>query len=128
MVKLGSPISPFNAWLLLRGIQTLHVRVERQCKTAMALAKHLEAHPKVEANKGLVAIQRGPIVYCAEFADNDFPAGELGLKADAEFSAQYEPEFFGGVTTIRAGKMKLIPYYLYANRGKGWMRVWMPHE
>lgn len=47
MVKWGSPISPFNAWLLLRGIQTLHVRVERMCQTALALAKHFEAHPKV---------------------------------------------------------------------------------
>ena len=48
MVKLGSPLSPFNAWLLLRGIQTLHVRVERSCQTAMKLAGYFEAHPKVE--------------------------------------------------------------------------------
>ncbi|MCA9916800.1 MAG: aminotransferase class I/II-fold pyridoxal phosphate-dependent enzyme [Anaerolineales bacterium] len=47
MVKLGSPISPFSAWLLLRGIQTLHVRVERMCQTAMTLAKYFESHPKV---------------------------------------------------------------------------------
>ncbi|MFK7804129.1 MAG: PLP-dependent aspartate aminotransferase family protein [Anaerolineae bacterium] len=48
MVKWGSPISPFNAWLLLRGIQTLHVRVERACQTAMTLAQHFESHPKVK--------------------------------------------------------------------------------
>ncbi|MCB0007622.1 MAG: PLP-dependent transferase, partial [Anaerolineales bacterium] len=48
MVKLGSALSPFNAWLLLRGIQTLHVRVQRQCETAMALARHFESHPKVK--------------------------------------------------------------------------------
>jgi methionine-gamma-lyase len=47
MVKWGAPLSPFNAWLLLRGIQTLAVRVERQCQTAMALAHHFEAHPQV---------------------------------------------------------------------------------
>jgi methionine-gamma-lyase len=47
MVKWGSPLSPFNAWLLLRGIQTLPVRVERQCQTAMTLARHFESHPKV---------------------------------------------------------------------------------
>lgn len=47
MVKWGAPLAPFNAWLLLRGIQTLAVRVERQCQTALALARHLEAHPKV---------------------------------------------------------------------------------
>jgi len=48
MVKWGAPLSPFNAWLLLRGIQTLSVRVARQCQTAMALARHFEAHPKVK--------------------------------------------------------------------------------
>lgn len=47
MVKLGAPLSPFNAWLLLRGIQTLGVRLQRQCATAAALAQHFEAHPKV---------------------------------------------------------------------------------
>ena len=47
MVKWGAPLAPFNAWLLLRGIQTLPVRVARQCQTAMTLARHFEAHPKV---------------------------------------------------------------------------------
>lgn len=47
MVKLGAPLSPFNAWLLLRGIQTLGVRLQRQCATAAALAQHFDAHPKV---------------------------------------------------------------------------------
>ena len=48
MVKWGSPLSPFNAWILLRGIQTLAVRVERQCQTAMTIARHLENHGSVE--------------------------------------------------------------------------------
>jgi len=47
MVKLGAPVSPFNAWMLLRGIQTLSVRVERQCRTAMTLATHLATHSRV---------------------------------------------------------------------------------
>ena len=48
MVKWGSPLSPFNAWMLLRGIQTLDVRVERMCANAAKLASFLEAHAKVE--------------------------------------------------------------------------------
>jgi methionine-gamma-lyase len=48
MVKLGSPLAPFNAWLLLRGIQTLGVRLARQCQTAATLARHFESHPKVK--------------------------------------------------------------------------------
>ena len=47
MVKWGAPLSPFNAWLLLRSLQTLSVRVEKQCQTAMILAKHFEQHPKI---------------------------------------------------------------------------------
>lgn len=48
MVKWGSPLSPFNSWLLLRGIQTLDVRVERQCANAARLATFLEQHDSVQ--------------------------------------------------------------------------------
>ncbi|MQA01842.1 MAG: aminotransferase class I/II-fold pyridoxal phosphate-dependent enzyme [Streptosporangiales bacterium] len=47
--KLGGALSPFNAWLLLRGLQTLGLRVDRQSANAMTLARHLEEHPAVEA-------------------------------------------------------------------------------
>lgn len=45
--KLGGALSPFNAWLLLRGLQTLPLRVERQCANAQKLAAHLEQHSDV---------------------------------------------------------------------------------
>lgn len=48
LTKLGGALSPFNAWLLLRGIQTLPVRLERQCSNAMHLAQYFEKHPKVQ--------------------------------------------------------------------------------
>ena len=44
----GSPISPFNAWLLLRGIKTLEVRMDRHCQNAQHLAAYLAARPEVE--------------------------------------------------------------------------------
>jgi O-succinylhomoserine sulfhydrylase len=44
----GPSLSPFNAWLLLKGLETLELRVERQCRTATALAQFLEAHPKID--------------------------------------------------------------------------------
>lgn len=47
LTKLGGAISPFNAWLLLRGIQTLHVRMDRACQSALTLARHFESHPQV---------------------------------------------------------------------------------
>ena len=43
----GPSLSPFNAWLLLKGLETLELRVERQCRTAVAIAGFLESHPKV---------------------------------------------------------------------------------
>ena len=44
----GPSLSPFNAWLLLKGLETLELRLERQCRTAAAVARYLESHPKVE--------------------------------------------------------------------------------
>src|SRR5271167_2725708 len=43
----GPALSPFNAWLLLKGLETLELRVDRQCRTAAAVARALEAHPKI---------------------------------------------------------------------------------
>lgn len=43
----GAILGSFEAWLLLRGLRTLFVRVRRSCETAMAVAQHLEQHPKV---------------------------------------------------------------------------------
>lgn len=48
MVKLGAPLSPFNAWMLIRGIQTLSVRLERQCKNAAVLANYFSDHDAVQ--------------------------------------------------------------------------------
>lgn len=45
----GGVMSPFNAWLTLRGLKTLHVRMERHCSNAMKVAKYLESNPNVEA-------------------------------------------------------------------------------
>jgi len=45
---VGSTLSPFNAFLLLQGVETLHLRVERHCANALKVAEFLEAHPKVK--------------------------------------------------------------------------------
>ncbi|HEX7729793.1 MAG TPA: homocysteine synthase [Terracidiphilus sp.] len=44
----GAALSPFNAFLLLQGIETLHLRMERHSQNALAVAKYLESHPGVE--------------------------------------------------------------------------------
>jgi len=47
----GSALSPFNAWVLSKSIETLAVRLDRHCENALALAKHLENHPKISKVK-----------------------------------------------------------------------------
>jgi methionine-gamma-lyase len=47
IIQIGGSMDPEAAFLLIRGMKTLEVRIERQCRTAMAVAKYLEKHPKV---------------------------------------------------------------------------------
>ena len=46
---MGGVLGPFESWLLLRGMRTLHVRYERQAENAIAIARHFDGHPKLEA-------------------------------------------------------------------------------
>jgi O-acetylhomoserine (thiol)-lyase len=48
MRTLGPTLSPLSAFLLLQGIETLHLRMPRHCESALAVAQHLAAHPAVE--------------------------------------------------------------------------------
>ena len=48
LVHLGGALSPFNAWLIMRGLITLPLRMEQHCKNALQIAQFLESHPKVK--------------------------------------------------------------------------------
>jgi methionine-gamma-lyase len=48
LVHLGGALSPFNAWLIIRGLVTLPVRMKRHCESALKVARFLDGHPKVE--------------------------------------------------------------------------------
>jgi hypothetical protein len=108
--------------------------------------RRVVANTEVAADKGRVAIQRGPLVYTAEWVDN--PNGKvrnLMLPDTAKLTAAYDPKLLKGVTVITgratslttdaAGKVlktdqgfKAIPYYAWANRGPGQMMVWIPNS
>jgi O-acetylhomoserine (thiol)-lyase len=47
MRTFGPALSPLNAWLLLQGLESLHVRMDRHCANALRVAKFLESHPRV---------------------------------------------------------------------------------
>lgn len=95
--------------------------------------ERVEAHPAVVANRGRVAIQRGPIVYCFEQVDNGGPVRQLVLARDPQFQWEYRPELLGGVVVIFAtdkdGHRRMaIPYYAWDNREAGEMIVWVRQE
>lgn len=114
------------------------------------------ADPRVDAVRGCVAIERGPLVYCLEQADH--PGGGLDdivLDTTRPLTVTHRPDLLGGVTTIVAAghrrripdagwwpyrsagdtdatpageplELTAIPYYAWANRQDGSMRVWVP--
>ncbi|MBO5812262.1 MAG: glycoside hydrolase family 127 protein [Bacteroidaceae bacterium] len=105
------------------------------------------AHPQVREDRGKIAIERGPIVYCAEWADNNHNVLNTVLPANAKFSVvsssmqvegkEYKmnmlettakENYTGNVRNAKEVKLKLIPYYAWAHRGNGNMLVWMNRE
>jgi DUF1680 family protein len=88
------------------------------------------ADPRVKENEGRRALQRGPLVYCLEEADNKVDYDQLRISEDASFSTEFKPDFLRGVVTITAqtGSQTLnyIPYYSWDNREPGRMQVWVP--
>ena len=88
------------------------------------------AHPKVNGHAGKVAITRGPLVYCLESVDNpevDIFTAELD---SSSLRDEYMPDLLGGCVVIEGkttdGKpLKLIPYFLWGNRGTSQMKVWI---
>jgi len=93
------------------------------------------AHEKVEADRGKVALMRGPIVYCLEGVDHpDVDLFTLSLPRAATLTAEHRPDLLGGVTVLQ-GKataaaetpvsLTAIPYYAWQNRGRSPMTVWV---
>jgi DUF1680 family protein len=113
-----------------------------------------DAHPWIESTRGCVAIERGPVVYCIEQADH--PASsvpDLEVDTTAPLAAEWLPGMLGGVAIVRASgasvdrslwrnqlyrpfgaapaarrpaRLLAVPYYAWANREPGAMRVWIP--
>lgn len=85
---------------------------------------------RVKEDEGRVALMRGPLVYCAEEADNpgiptEYFHAELRLPKDALLSRGAQDADLRGALRIHAGTLHLIPYYCWDNRESGGMAVWM---
>jgi hypothetical protein len=95
--------------------------------------ERIEAHPRVQANVGRVAIQRGPIVYCFEGIDNPEGVRNIILARDPKFESEHRPDLLGGVTVIhctdRNGRrLTAVPYYAWDHREPGSMVVWVRQD
>ncbi|MGN6604927.1 MAG: glycoside hydrolase family 127 protein [Ginsengibacter sp.] len=108
--------------------------------------RRVVANSKVKNDIGKVALQRGPIMYCAEWVDNKGKASNIVIPANTQFHASFNPGLLNGVETIDAEvpavvitndgesiatqkqKFTAIPYYAWANRGKGEMMLWFPEK
>jgi len=102
------------------------------------------AHDSVKADVGKLALERGPIVYCAEWVDNGGHVLNLMLPKETELTMEYRDYLLNGVQVIRGKALGLysdgtvtskrdqdflaIPYYAWAHRGAGEMAVWLPFD
>ncbi len=105
----------------------------------------VKANNKVEADRGRIAVERGPIVYCAEWPDNDFDVLSIFVNQKPKFTVTEKPELLEGLVELSTDgqtlgydnngrlvtkdvKLNLIPYYAWCHRGSGNMAVWLPQE
>lgn len=81
-------------------------------------------HEKVKAKSGQMAVQYGPIVYCAEEIDNQKDVLQVTIDNKTQFQSQFHSGLLGGVNMLEGEDLNLVPYYAWANRGPGKMNVW----
>lgn len=106
--------------------------------------RRVVANEKVKDDAGRIALQRGPLLYCAEWPDNNNRVSNIIIPASAVFVPEYKADLLNGVTILKSEAITLqtadeqvttvkkpfvaIPYYAWANRGKGEMMVWFPER
>ncbi|MDE6002144.1 MAG: glycoside hydrolase family 127 protein [Prevotella sp.] len=135
-----------------------YLAIDRQWKKGDVVSVHLDmpvrmvkADQRVKADQGRTAVERGPLVYCAEGADNQgfcifnflVPRQPRFTVVDRQISGQRDVNFSvkaievegQAVDTDAAGKVKaqsatltMIPYYAWNHRGTGLMQVWLPQS
>ncbi|MFB3784873.1 MAG: glycoside hydrolase family 127 protein [bacterium] len=100
--------------------------------------RRVRAHDQVRDDRGLVALERGPVVYCAEWVDNEADLSRLRVPETMTFDTSVRKFMLGGVVMLHGSvprgaeddaevpDLTLIPYYAWAHRGEGPMKVWLP--
>jgi len=159
--RLNATCSVNGAEVAVTTTEDGYLTIDRKWKKGDVVRLHFDMKPRtvralerVEADRGMVAIERGPLVYCAEAVDNDFdimgvlvnqePAFEVLANQDFNFTADNGAHTHH-LTTLTTDaqtltfdkqgrlvakdvKLKLIPYYAWCHRGRGNMKVWMAQD
>ncbi|MHC4982388.1 MAG: glycoside hydrolase family 127 protein [Planctomycetota bacterium] len=135
-----------------KGYARIRRRWRRGDSVELTLAmpvRRVYPHPRIRQAAGCAAIQRGPVVYCLEEADNGPALAAIALPERAELRVTKNSKLLGGVPVIIArakraetkgfkdalyraaaaklkpASIKAIPYFMWANRKEGEMRVWI---
>ncbi len=107
--------------------------------------RRVVASNNLKEDIGKIALQRGPLMYCAEWPDNNGKASNILIPENTSFTNEWKPDLLNGVTVLKAEVPAIvisnneilstvkhpftaIPYYSWANRGKGEMMVWFPQQ
>ncbi|MBR4756934.1 MAG: glycoside hydrolase family 127 protein, partial [Bacteroidales bacterium] len=134
------------------GLDKGYFTITRNWKKGDKVSLHLDMEPrivtaneKVEADRGRIAVERGPVVYCAEWPDNQFSVSSVLMGPDPGMDAVpgdvlgYPLEKITttaqalsydrtGRLVVKDVKLTLIPYYAWCHRGSGEMEVWLPRD
>jgi DUF1680 family protein len=146
VIKINGETINYN---MENGYAVLNRKWKKDDKIEMILpmpVRKVVANNKLVEDQGKIALQRGPIMYCAEWVDNDGKAANIILPGNTTFSSSFKPDVLNGVEEITAQvpaiivdsvnnsvktvqqNFTAIPYYAWANRGKGEMMVWFPQR
>jgi hypothetical protein len=146
----AGPVIKVNGAAVPVTIERGYVTIAREWQKGDTIAidfempvRRIVANDLVEANRGRVALQRGPVVFAIEWPDNEGSrVRNLVLPDGSELRSEFRPDLLGGVQVVRAKGVGLsydaqgrvtraertltaIPYALWANRGRGEMAVWL---
>ncbi|KAI9432503.1 hypothetical protein F5148DRAFT_990365, partial [Russula earlei] len=137
------------AYTVQNGYAVIHRTWTQNDKVEVVLpmeVKRVVANEKVKDDIGKVALQRGPLLYCAEWVDNNGKTDNIIIPANASFTTEFKAGILNGITVIKGTTPAVtiatsgtsinttqqpftaIPYYAWANRGKGEMMVWFPQQ
>ena len=133
-------------------LQNGYFCIDRKWKKGDVVRVHFDMEPrtvkanyKVEVDRGRISVERGPIVYCAEWPDNDFDVLSIVMNREPKFELVERPDLLYGLNQLKTDaqvlsyddngrlvaedvKLTLIPYYAWCHRGSGEMAVWLPQE